>query len=123
MLKSPPGRFYWGLVVVLALFGTLTGFSIGLPFLLLGATLAAVSPYAGRPVLFWPPIIGVLVLVAGFVTTAPFSCTSTATSPGSGVPYTTCTNLVGIGYSGRGLYNPSLVPALLAGIVAGVAAA
>jgi hypothetical protein len=123
MLKSPPGRLYWSLVVVLALFGFLTGFSIGLPFLLLAAVLAVVSPNAGRPVLFWPPIVGLLVFVAGYVLTAPLGCTSTAVTPGGGVPYTTCTNLVGIHYSGRGLYNPPLLPALLAGVAAGVGAA
>jgi hypothetical protein len=35
------------------------------------------------------------------------------------VSHTTCTNILGIDYSGTGIYNPSLVPALLAGVAAG----
>jgi hypothetical protein len=123
MLKSPPARFYWVLLVVLAYVLTLATFGLAFPLLLLTAVLAAVSPHARKPALFWPPVVGVVMFIVGFVVTAPISCSSTAVSPGDGVPYTTCTNLVGIDYSGRGLYNPSLVPTLLVAVVAGLAAA
>src|SRR5438046_1205009 len=123
MLKSRSGLLFWGVAVGLAFLLTLATFGLTFPLLLLVAVLAAVSPDARKPALFWPPIVGVVVFIAGLILMAPITCTSTAVSPGGGVPYTTCTNLVGIDYSGRGFYNPSLVPALLAGIVAGAAAA
>ena len=123
MLKSPPARFYWLLLVALAFLLTLATFGLAFPLLLLTAVLAAVAPDARKPALFWPPVIGVVVFILGFVLTAPISCSSTAVFPGGGVPHTTCTNLVGIDYSGRGRYNPSLVPALLLAIVGGLAAA
>ena len=34
---------YWGLVLLLVVFGFITGFSIGIPFLLLGVALAGLS--------------------------------------------------------------------------------
>ena len=112
---------YWVLVVVLVMFGVLTGFSIGLPFLLLGVVLAILAPYRHRPSLFWPPVLAVLALVTGFVLVAPLGCTATATSRGLGTTnHTVCTNAVGIDYSGDGIYNPSLLPALLVGVAAAV---
>jgi hypothetical protein len=124
---------YWALVGMLVVFGTLTGFSIGIPFLLTGVALAVVARYRTRPAVFWPPIVAVLIFIGGFVVVAPLGCT--ATTSGVSIPsapsapsavsqaapgHTTCSNLVGIDYSGSDSYHPSLVPALLTGAIAAV---
>ncbi len=106
---------YWVLVSLLWLFGVISIFSIGMPLLLLGATLAVVAPWRGQPAVLWPAVTAVVALVVGYVLVAPLGCT-TALPDGT----TTCTNLLGIDYTGGGSYNPSLVPALLAGLVLAV---
>jgi hypothetical protein len=113
---------YWVVVVVLVAFGTITGFSIGLPFLLIGLTLAVVGPFRKRTVVFWPVVIAVLAFIGGFGAVAPISCSTTSSSAASGqaASNTRCTNLVGIDYSGPRTYNPSLVPALTSGLFAAV---
>jgi hypothetical protein len=123
---------YWAIVVALILFGWLAIFSIGAPFLLLGITLAVLFPWRTRRGALATGMAVILGLVVGYVIVAPLSCTGTATavsvlggaqSEGS----TTCNNLLGITYQGSGIYNPSLLPALLGGIalaaIAGVTTA
>jgi hypothetical protein len=112
---------YWVVVGVLIAFGMVAIFSIGAPFFLLGLVLAALSPWRRDVRVMAPAIAAVVGLVAGYVLVAPLGCTATATS--TGASFTTCRNLVGINYSGSGLYNPSLLPALLAGLAIGVLAA
>jgi hypothetical protein len=115
--------WYWVLVVVLVVFGFLTGFSIGIPFLVAGLTMAVMAPYRRRPAVFWPPVVAVLALIAGFVAVAPLGCSTTASSSVLGQAtggHTTCNNLVGIDYSGSGSYSPSLGPALSAGVITAV---
>jgi hypothetical protein len=117
-------RWYWVLVVLLVVFGFLTGFSIGIPFLLAGLTLAVIAPYRRRPAVFWPPVVAVLALIAGFFVVAPLGCSTTVSSSTLSQTtggHTTCGNLVGIDYSGSGSYSPSLRPALSVGVVAAVA--
>jgi hypothetical protein len=116
---------YWVLVAVFVIFGVLAGFSIGMPFLILGVVLAAVAPCRNRPSVFWPPVLAVPALAAGYLLVAPLGCTSSATvtRPGLGTTttgHTVCTNALGIDYSGYGTYNPSLLPALLVGVAAAV---
>jgi hypothetical protein len=115
---------YWVVVGLLLVFGLLTGFTIGLPFFFLGVVLAVVAPYRHRRSIFWPPILAVVAFVAGFILVAPLGCTATAVAPGQGATgHTVCTNVVGIDYSGQGIYNPSLLPALLVGLATAAAVA
>jgi hypothetical protein len=112
---------YWTFVVALIAFGVVGILSIGMPFLLLGVLLAALSGQRRRPVVFWPPVAGLLAFFAAFIVTAPLGCTVSAS--GSAPSTTRCTNIIGIDYSGGGRYNPSPAPALLIGLVVAVATA
>jgi len=120
---------YWVVVSLLCVFGVAGIFSVGMPFLLLGVTLAAVSPWRAQRAVLWPAVTAVVGFVVGYILVAPLSCRATASSvvPGQSTTVpgqsTTCTNVLGIDYSGTGVYNPSLVPALLAGLTVSVAAA
>jgi hypothetical protein len=118
---------YWGVAVFLVGFGYLAVFGIGAPFLLTGITMMVVSPWRSRPQVLWPALAGVWAFVLGYVLVAPLGCTSTAIAVTVGsqvaMSHTTCTNILGIDYSGTGIYNPSLVPAVLAGVTAGTAGA
>jgi hypothetical protein len=118
---------YWGVAVLLIGFGFLGLFSIGAPFLLTGIAMIVVSPWRNRREVLWPTLVGVWFFVLGYLLVAPLGCTSTAiaVTPGSPVPvsHTTCTNILGIDYSGTGTYDPSLVPALLVALGAGAAGA
>jgi hypothetical protein len=114
---------YWAVAVLLVGFGYLGLLSIGAPFLLTGIAMMVVSPWRTRPEVLWPALVGVWSFVLGYVLIAPLGCTSTAISVTAGSPpsvsHTTCTTVLGIDYSGTGIYNPSLVPALLAAVAAG----
>lgn len=133
MERSAPQRnrlgtvAYWTLAVLLVGFGYLALFSIGAPFLLTGTALMVVSPWRSRPEVVWPALVGVWALVLGYLLVAPLACTSTGLAVTAGSPvsvsHTTCTNILGIDYSGTGTYNPSLMPALLAAAAAGAAGA
>ncbi len=133
---------YWAIVVALILFGWLAIFSIGAPFLLLGIMLAVLFPWRTRRGALATGMAAIIGLVLGYVLVAPLSCTGTATATATAVAgqratradhpvtrdqdrdrvrsqresTTTCSNLLGITYEGSGIYNPSLLPALLAGI-------
>lgn len=113
---------YWLLVSVLCLFGSIGIFSIGVPFLLLGVTLAVVAPWRNQRAVLWPAVTGVVGFVVGFLLVAPLGCTTTASS-GHSAQSTTCANILGIDYSGPGLYNPSIASALVAGLTLFVLAA
>jgi hypothetical protein len=118
---------YWGVAVILVGFGSLAMFSIGAPFLLTGAAMMVVSPWRDRPQVLWPALVGVWAFVLGYLLVAPLGCTSTAVAVTAGSPvavsHTTCTNILGIDYSGTGTYDPTLLPAMLAAFVTGVAGA
>jgi hypothetical protein len=118
---------YWGVAVVLVGFGYLALFSIGAPFLLTGVAMMVVSPWRGRHEVLWPTLVGVWVFVLSYLLVAPLGCTSTATAVTAGSPvatsHTTCTNILGIDYSGTGTYEPTLLPALVFGAAAGAAGA
>jgi hypothetical protein len=118
---------YWGVAVFLVGFGYLAVFSIGAPFLLTGTAMMVVSPWRSRPQVLWPTLVGVWAFVLGYLLVAPLGCTSTAIAATVGSPvgmsHTTCTNILGIDYSGSGTYNPTLLPAMLAAFVTGVAGA
>jgi hypothetical protein len=109
-------RFYWLLAAILVVFGFVAISSIGMPFLALGITLIVLAPWRGQPRTFWPPLVGVLSFFIGFVLIAPWSCTTTATTSGDPGAFTTCSNILGLNYSGGGSYNPPLWPALAVGL-------
>ena len=107
---------YWALVVFLIGFGFLGLISIGAPFLLLGITLAILSRRRHETGVIAAGVAAIVGFTLGYVLLAPLGCTSSSGAPGS-ISHTVCTNVLGINYSGVGLYNPSLAPGLLAGIV------
>ncbi len=123
---------YWAIAVGLILVGMLAIFSIGAPLLLLGVMLAVLSPWRTRRGVLATGMAVILGLVMGYVLVAPLSCTGTESAvsvlgEAQAEGTTTCSNLLGISYEGTGTYDPSLLPALLAGIalaaVAGVTTA
>jgi hypothetical protein len=86
-----------------------------------------VSPWRSRREVLWPTLVGVWAFVLGYLLVAPLGCTSTVIEVTEGSPaatsHTTCTNILGIDYSGTGTYDPSLVPALVVAVGAGAAGA
>jgi len=116
---------YLSVAVVVCAFGFLALLSIGAPFLLTGVAMLLVYPWRSRPSVLWPTLASIWALSATYVLVAPIGCSSTggrqpailgSPSPAIGRSVTTCTNLLGIDYSGGANYNPPLLPALLAGI-------
>ncbi len=127
--RRGPSRWYWALAGVLVVFGFLTGFSIGLPFLLLGYVLFALGPFRHRRRVFWPVLAGVVVFEVGFILVSPLGCTTSATetTTADGVTMrsggaTRCSNILGIDYRGGSGYDPPRWPAASLGLAAGVAA-
>ena len=110
---------YWTITVVLIAFGTLGLLSIGFPFLLLGIALAIVSQRRQETGLVAGVVAAVVGFSVGYVLVAPLTCSSSASSADP-VEHTVCSNILGIDYSGAGSYNPSLLPALIAGLVLAV---
>ena len=111
---------YWIVAVALAVLGFLGGFSIGGPFLMLGVAMLVLGPFRHRPLLFWSIIAGVVAFNVGYWAVTPLVCTTTAQLGEEAS--TACTNLLGIRYAGGADYDPSLVPARIAGLGAGIAA-
>jgi hypothetical protein len=130
-----PGRggaiAYWSLAAVLTVLGFLDLIAIGAPFFLTGVAMLAAGPWRRDRAVLWPALVAVWAFVAGYVLVAPLGCTSSSGAVpalrgafSSPVPsHTVCTNILGIDYSGTGLYNPSLLPGLLAGFAAALIAA
>jgi len=106
---------YWVASLGLMAFGVVAMFSIGRPFLLVGLAMLILGPLRSRPVLFWPPLVAVIAYNVGYLAVAPFYCS--ATEAVGGTSTTTCSRLIGIGYSGSGIYNPSLDTANQAGLL------
>lgn len=115
---------YWALAVLFVGFGFLALFSFGGPFLLTGMAMLIVGPWRHRAAVLWPVLVGVWSFVVGYILAAPLGCTSTAVPAIGGSPppvgHTTCSNLLGIDYSGITPYNPSLLPAFVAALLAAV---
>lgn len=119
--RGPAGVLYWYLVVFLVAFGLLAIASIGLPFLILGSTLALLGPSRDRPRVFRPALLGVAGFLLGFTLVAPMSCSSSQSArippgPAASQSATTCSSVVGIQYSGSGSYTPPVWPAVAAGL-------
>ncbi|MBK5227614.1 MAG: hypothetical protein JJE05_03815 [Actinobacteria bacterium] len=124
-------RLYIPLAILLIGFGILSGFSIGLPFFILGIAMVLVWPLRRRRPLFESLVVGTLAFVIVGVLAAPLSCTASTklessrhplrTESTSGIgDHTTCDNLLGLTYEGTTGYNPPLWPAVVAGAAAGV---
>ncbi len=118
---------YWMIALFLVVFGLLAFLHIGAPFLLAGVTMVVAAPFRRRALLFWPVLVGVVTFSAVILLVGPFSCERTTLHPGQAetqeVEEATCSSVLGIGYSGTGDYEPSFLPAILAGVGAGVVAA
>jgi hypothetical protein len=123
-----PGRreravLYYGLAMAFVAFGLMGILTIGLPFLLSGLLLIGLGPVRHRRDVLWPPLVGVWVFAAAYVLAGPLGCASSGggpVKPGlSPSQQTTCSNPIGFDYSGGANYNPPLMPAVLAGVVAG----
>jgi hypothetical protein len=95
---------YWIAALLLVAFGFITGFSIGPPFLLVGLAMLPLGPLRRRPRLYWPPLVGVLAFILGVVLVVPMYCTASAEV--GQVSRTVCSSVVGLSWSGTGLYNP-----------------
>ncbi len=107
---------YWLLAAALVIFGYVAIFSVGAPFLVLGIALLVLGPWRDRPQTFWPPLVAVVLFFVGYIVVAPVTCTATAQSRTDSPGVTVCSNLLGLDYSGTGVYNPPVWPALLAGL-------
>jgi hypothetical protein len=120
MSKGRAGAIvYWTITVVLIAFGTLGLLSIGFPFLLLGIALAIVSQRRQETRLVAGVVAAVVGFSMGYILIAPLTCSSSASSADP-VEHTVCSNILGIDYSGAGSYNPSLLHAVIAGLVVSV---
>jgi hypothetical protein len=106
---------YWITSLGLIAFGFVGMFSIGRPFFLVGIAMLVLGPVRRRPALFWPPLLAVVAYNGGYWAVAPLYCT--ATEAVGGPSTTTCSSVLGINYSGSGIYNPSLDPANIAGLL------
>lgn len=111
---------YWILSVVLVVFGFLTGFSIGAPFLLIGLTLLVLGPVRRRRRIFVPVLMAVAGFCVGYALVTPLTCTAREAVGGAGAAGgaadVSCTSILGGPYRGTGAYDPPREPALLAGL-------
>jgi hypothetical protein len=124
--RIPVATFlYWLVTGVLMVLGILSWFSVGLPLLALGFTLAVLSGARRLPHIFWPPIVGVILFFATYILVAPLGCSTSPTlevvGPGDLEPTTTfseqrvtCDRLVLPDTVGT--ESPPLWPAGLAGV-------
>jgi hypothetical protein len=122
----PRSSDYWIVVVVLVSFGMVAIFSIGIPFLLLGLTLAVVGPWRDRPTVLWPAIAAVVGFVVGALATLPWFCGSSVAPvpPGSRHIAGTgnCSTVLGLFHYGTATpsYLPGLAVAMGSAIIAAV---
>jgi hypothetical protein len=106
---------YWITSLGLIAFGFLGMWTIGRPFFLVGFAMLILGPVRRHPALFWPPLLAVVAYNVGYWAVAPLYCT--ATEAVGGPSTTVCSSVLGINYSGSGLYNPSGDPANMAGLL------
>jgi hypothetical protein len=125
--RTPEAGFvYWLVTGALVVFGFLAIFSIGLPLLVLGLALAALSDVRHRPATFWPPIAGLSLFFAAYTLVAPLTCTLTPIPVTVGtrsdvepqINPMTCTRIALPDYSG--VDPPALWPSVVAAAVVGV---
>jgi hypothetical protein len=125
--RTPEAGFvYWLVTGAFVVFGFLGIFSIGLPLLMLGLALAALSDVRHRPATFWPLIAGIALFFATYFLVAPGFCTQTPSPVTSQklpnaqpqLNSTTCTRIILPDYSGSA--HPALWPSVVAAVVVGV---
>jgi hypothetical protein len=109
---------YFAIAITLCSFGFVAIFSIGAPFFLTGTAMLVVYPWRAHRDVFWPVLAAPWAFTLTYVLLAPLSCTGTAHPGGEAGSFTECSNVLGIDYRGGGSYDPPLLPALLAGLVA-----
>jgi hypothetical protein len=105
---------YWITSLALIGFGILGAASIGQPFFLVGLAMVLLGSFRGRPFIFWPPLLAVIAYNLAFLAVAPFYCTASSTVGSTSI--TVCSSLIGLRYTGEGIYNPSLMPAVWVGL-------
>jgi hypothetical protein len=107
---------YWMTSLALIVFGLVAGFSIGLPFFLVGVAMLLLGRIQHRALIFWPPMLGFVAFNLAYWLTVPFYC-----SGSSFPPRATCASLSGISwpYDSSGL-SPS--PDAIAGFLGLLAA-
>lgn len=66
---------YYGVALLVTVFGFLGILTIGYPFLFIGVLLFALGPVRDRRDVLWPPLLGVAAFTAGFIAFVPISCT------------------------------------------------
>ena len=106
---------YWIASLALIVFGFLGQFSIGQPFFLVGVAMLMLGRFRGRPLIYWPPLLAVVAYNVVYWAVAPFGCS--ASSGAGGTSATDCWSLIGIHWTGAGIFNPSLLSAMVAGLV------
>ena len=128
--RPPPrtpnaGFVYWLVTGAFVVFGFLAIFSVGLPLLVLGLAMAALSDVRDRPTTFWPPLTGIALFFLAYILVAPLACTQTPTLVTVGtssevepqiIPMT-CTRIVLPDY--KGVREPALWPSVVAAAVVG----
>jgi hypothetical protein len=109
---------YFAIAITLCALGFVAIFSVGAPFFLTGAGMLVASPWRGRRDVLWPVVAAPWAFTMTYILLAPLRCTGTDAPGGQAGSRTECWNILGINFSGGGSYDPPLLPALLAGLVA-----
>ena len=113
---------YWIFSLTVLLVGFVTGFSIGVFILPIGAALLVLGPVRHRARVYWPVLMAVAGFVTGYMLFVPLTCTATAAIPGGGAE-TVCRSILGPEYRSAGVGEPPTDLARLAGAVAAVGTA
>lgn len=119
-----PGFGYWLIIGALLVLGFLSGFSIGGIFWYIAIVMILLSPFRSRPRLLKTAIALFAGFLIGYVLVVPFGCYQSSTFDESGVSVSdvVCRSLTGLEYSGPEPYEPSPVPAVMAGSALAVVA-
>lgn len=118
---------YWLVVLVLIALGFVTIFSFGMYLWFMAVALTLLSPFRSRPRIFLSGLALFLGFLVAYVLIAPWGCaqsfTENVTTGEETVSSVVCTSPIGIEYSGPEPFDPSRVPALIAGGATAVTAA
>jgi hypothetical protein len=112
---------YLSVGIVLTVFGVLSVFSIGVPFLLTGVVMLALVRLRSRREILLPALAWPWLFTLGYVLVGPLGCGASARSAGPGHPGgvagpTMCRSLF-VPYEGGPSYAPPLWPAVVTGVV------